>query len=115
MSARARGVLAIVLTLVGMAFVVTALPVVTGDLVSSSVAPIVVGAACVLAATVVAGRILRTMRTVHRDVRRGLRQIDLVLRLEAALATRQLTVAGSSVGCPDCGAPAGPHCVCRKR
>jgi hypothetical protein len=105
----------VLLALGGAALVVTAMPVFTGQPVGNTAGPIVVGIALLASAVMLSLRSLRHLYAVRRDIKRGLRQIDMVLRLEAALAARRVTVAGPNVGCPNCGAPAGPHCVCRKR
>jgi len=114
-NALARGVLSVVLALGGAALVVTAMPVFTGRPVGDGAGPVVVGVALITGAVLLSMGSLREIHAVRRDVKRGLGQIDMVLRLEAALAARRVTVAGPNVGCPNCGAPAGPHCVCRKR
>lgn len=113
MSERARGVAAVGLVGIAAALVVSAVPV--GGASSSGLAPLVVATALVVAAVAVAFPSLRRIGRVRREARRGLRQIEVVLTLEAALATSRVPVAGSGGQCPNCGAPAGPHCVCRKR
>jgi hypothetical protein len=116
MSARLRGVLAIAMVCAGVAMSALATPAVTGGPahpLSSVAVPWLVGSALVAGAALLSLKTLRRVGAVRRDVRRGLRQIEVVLRLEAALAARRLVVPGG--GCPSCGAPAGPHCVCRKR
>ena len=110
-----RSVLAVTLAMAGLAFVVTALPVVAGRPLSSTVGPMLVGAALVAAAVALWWKPIRAAYCAHRELRRGFRQIEMVLELEAALSARRVTVAGSTAGCPICGAPAGPHCVCRKQ
>lgn len=112
MSERARGVAAMGLVGLAAALVVSAARV--GN-ASSGLAPFVVATALVVAAIAVAFPSLRRIGRVRREARRGLRQIEVVLKLEASLATRRVPVAGSAGQCPNCGAPAGPHCVCRKR
>jgi hypothetical protein len=114
MRAWVRGALAVALALGGAALVMTAMPVFTGRPVDNAAGPVVMGIALLTAAVMLSLRSLRRVHAVRRDAKRGLRQIEMVLRLEAALAARRVTVAGPNVGCPDCGAPAGPHCVCRK-
>ena len=115
MSTRLRSVLAVTLAMAGLAFVVTALPVVAGRPLSSTVGPTLVGAALVGAAAALYWKPVRAAYCAHRAVQRGIRQIEMVLELEAALSARRVTVAGANAGCPICGAPAGPHCVCRKQ
>jgi hypothetical protein len=107
-------VLAVLLALAGVTFVVAATPVVTGRPLSSAVGPILVGTAAMAAAAALSWKAIRGVYCSYREVRRGIRQIEMVLELEAALSARRVTVAGSNAGCPICGAPAGPHCVCRK-
>lgn len=114
MSTRMRSVLAVTLAMAGLAFVVTAFPVVADRPLSSTLGPMLVGAALVVAAVALWWKPIRAACCAHREVRRGIRQIEMVLELEAALSTRRV-VAGSNAGCPICGAPAGPHCVCRKQ
>jgi len=108
-------VLAVTLAVAGVAFIVTATPVVTGRPLASAVGPILLGACLLAAALAVSWRAVRGIYYAYREVRRGIRQIEMVLELEAALSARRVTVAGSNAGCPICGAPAGPHCVCRKQ
>jgi hypothetical protein len=107
-------VLAVILAVAGAAFVVLATPPVTGRPMAREAGPMLLGAALLVVAAAVSWRVLRSVRRARRDVRRGIRQIEMVLELEAALSPRRVTVAGSNAGCPICGAPAGPHCVCRK-
>jgi len=113
MSARTHGVLSILLAIAGVALIVSAAPSVADP--SPDVGPIVVGATLLAVAVIVSRRQLRRVGAVRREVRRGIRQIETVLRLEATLTRRRLTVAGMNGGCPNCGAPPGPHCVCPKR
>jgi len=112
MSTRSRVVQTAVLVALGVTLIVTATA--TGRPLSSGSGSIVVGTVLVIGAGFLSGKPVRQRYTRFRDVRRGIRQIETVLRLEAALTTRRLTVGGATAGCPICGAPAGPHCVCRK-
>jgi hypothetical protein len=107
-AALAKAACAVVLALGGAALIVTALPVV-GTTMDDAVGPIVVGVALIGIAGLLVGPALRDSFDTWREIRRGLRQIDMVLRLEAALATRRVAVTGHGAGCPRCGAPAGPN------
>ncbi|MGH8889252.1 MAG: hypothetical protein ACRDV3_05745 [Acidothermaceae bacterium] len=112
MSTRSRAVQTAILVALGVTLIVTA--VATGRPLSSGSGSIVVGLVLLTGAGFLAAKPARQRYQRFRDVRRGIRQIESVLRLEAALTTRRLTVGGAPGGCPICGAPAGPHCVCRK-
>lgn len=101
-----------VLVALGVTLVVTATA--TGRPLSSGTGSIVVAVVMFIGAGWLSARPVARLCSRHREVRRGIRQIETILRLEAALTTRRLTVGGNPAGCPTCGAPAGPHCVCRK-
>lgn len=107
--AGAKAACAVVLALGGGALIVTAVPVIGGVTMADAVGPIVVGAALIGIAGLLVGPAIRERFDTWREIRRGLRQIDMVLRLEAALATRRVAVAGRLSGCPRCGAPFGPN------
>ena len=109
----ARAVQSVVLVVVGVTLILTATT--TGRPISSGAGLIVLGSALVLAAGCLSARSLCRLGGTRRAVRRGIRQIETVLELESALKARRLTVGGTNGGCPNCGAPAGPHCVCRRR
>ena len=109
----ARTVRSVVLVAVGVTLILAATA--TGRPASSSVGLIVLGSVPILAAGCLSARKLCTVFCTRRAVRRGIRQIETVLELESALKTRRLTVSGANGGCPNCGAPPGPHCVCRRR
>jgi hypothetical protein len=111
----ARAACALVLALGGGVLIVTALPFVDGATMGDAVGPIVVGVALIGIAVLLAGQRIGDRFHTWRDVRRGLRQIETVLRLEAALATRRVPVTAHAQGCPRCGAaagPNGPQCGC---
>jgi hypothetical protein len=113
MGSQARALQSAVLVVFGVTLIVSA--VATGRPLSSGLGSMVVGAVLLAGAALVSQHFIRQYARRRRDVRRGLRQIETVLRLEAALTSRRLTVGGAAqAGCPICGAPAGPHCVCRK-
>lgn len=111
MSERARRAAAIGLVGIAATLVVSAGRV---DGASTRPAPLVVATVLVVGAVTVAFPSVRHFGALRREARRGLRQIEVVLKLEAAMATGRVPVAGSGGRCPNCGAPAGPHCVCRK-
>lgn len=102
----------------GIALIVTAMPGVDGTTMADAAGPIVVGLAVVGIAGMLVGPTVRARFDRWRDVRRGLRQIEMVLRLEAALAARRVPVTAASPGCPRCGAPIGPNgpaCKCPRQ
>jgi len=114
----AKTVCALVLAVGGVALAVTSLPGVDGTTMADAAGPIVVGLALVGIAGLLVGPAVRGRYDRWRDVRRGLRQIEMVLRLEAALSARRVPVTGLSPGCPRCGAPLGPDgpaCQCPRR
>jgi hypothetical protein len=106
----------VVLAIAAVTVIVTA--AMTSHPVSAGTGPFVIGAALLAAAAAHAAKTAWRAGAIRRDARRGLAHIELVLRLEAAYSARRLTVSsasGNANGCPVCGAPSGPHCVCRKR
>jgi hypothetical protein len=114
-AAIAKVACAVVLAFGGGALVVTALPVVGGAAMGDAVGPIVVGVALIGIAGLLVGPGIRDRFDTWRQIRRGFRQIEMVLRLEAALAPRRVPVTGPLQGCPRCGAipgPNGPPCGC---
>ena len=121
-----KTVCAVVLVLGGLALVVMSLPGLGGmslpglggATVSDAAGPIVVGPTLVGIAGLLVGPSVRGRYDRWRDVRHGLRQIEMVLRLEAALSARRVPVTAVSPGCPRCGAPVapdGPVCQCPQR
>jgi len=112
MGSQARLGQSAVLVVLGVTLIVSATA--TGRPLASGLGSIVVGAILLAGAALLSHRFVRSFVKRRREVRRGIQQIETVLRLEAALTTQRLTVGGAA-GCPICGAPAGPHCVCRKR
>ena len=113
-----KTVCAVVLAVGGVALVVTSLPGVGGTTMADAAGPIVVGLALAGIAGLLVGPSIRVRFDRWRDVRRGLRQIEMVLRLEAALSARRVPATVLSQGCPRCGAPAGPNgpaCQCSQR
>lgn len=114
MSARARVTGAVGLLGIACALVISAIPATWHGISSAVIAPFVAAAVLAAGALVLSFPSVARAGRVRLESRRGLRQIEVVLRLEAALSTRRVPVSGSGGGCPRCGAPAGPHCVCRK-
>lgn len=111
-------VCAAVLCAGGAALAVTAFPIVGGATWADAVGPFVVGVALIGMAGVLVGPALGRRLETWREIRKGLRQIETVLRLESALAARRVAVIGRPPGCPRCGAPAGPNgpvCDCPRR
>lgn len=115
MTMRTRDLASVVLTAAGIALIGTAMPAAANRSLSSVIGPVIVGVALLLGAIVLSRQRLSRVGAVRREARRGIKQIETVLALEAHLSTRRLTVAGANGGCPNCGAPPGPHCVCPKR
>ena len=105
----ARTVCAIVLALGGSALIITSLPAFGGGTMANAAGPIAVGVALNGLAGFLVGPSVRGRYGAWRDVRRGIRQIEMVLRLEAALSARRVPVTGLPPSCPRCGAPAGPN------
>ncbi len=113
-----KALCAVVLALGGAALIATSLPVLGGTTMADATGPIVVGVALIGIAGLLAGPAVRGRFDRWREVRRGLRQIEMVLRLEAALSARRVPVSGRVTGCPRCGAPVGPNgplCHCPRR
>lgn len=105
----AKTVCAVTLALGGLALVIASLPVFGETTVGDAAGPIVVGVALTGIAGLLVGPAVRCRYERWRDLRRGLRQIEMVLRLEAALSARRVPVTGVVSGCPRCGAPVGPN------
>jgi len=112
MGSQARAIQSAVLVVLGVTLIVSATA--TGRPLSSGLGSVVVGGILLAGAALLSLRFVRRFVQRRREIKRGLRQIETVLRLEAAWTNRRLTVGGAPVGCPICGAPSGRHCVCRK-
>ncbi len=105
----AKTVCAVTLALGGLALIVMSLPIFGDTTMSDAAGPIVVGLALMGISGLLIWPAVRVRYDQWRDVRRGLRQIEMVLRLEAALSARRVPVTGVVSGCPRCGAPLGPN------
>lgn len=111
----AKSVCACGLVFGGVALIATSLSVFGGPSLADAAGPIVVGVALIGIGVLLVGSAVRQRFDTWLEVRRGLRQIEMVLRLEAALSARRVPATGPLPGCPRCGAPAGPdgpscHC-----